>query len=157
MKKYGLVFRLALAATITLAPLPEAAFGDGFTPAIGDFASDGSVYAGVSPDAHQPMYTTPEDAPDLFIWNDGQNYCGTLESFGHKDWRVPTKRELNVLYDNRNTGGLNVTFKVTGAGSAGWYWSSAEYDGNQAWVQRFSNGEQSYDYQDDKSSLRCVR
>lgn len=39
-------------------------------PTIGNVCSDGSVYAGLSPDGNVPMYTTPADA-GLFTWNDG--------------------------------------------------------------------------------------
>ena len=102
------------------------------------------------------MYTTSGDAPNPVSWSDGKDYCSALQSFGHKDWRVPSKKELAVLYDNRNKLALNGTFKSTG-GSAAWYWSSTEYAGNQAWVQRFIDGKQNYGYQDDDSSLRCVR
>lgn len=38
---------------------------------IGDACSDGSIYAGDSPDGNVPMYTTPADAPGTYTWNDG--------------------------------------------------------------------------------------
>ena len=50
-----------------------------------------------------------------------------------KDWRLPTKRELNlmyVVYNNGNAASLN----------ANYHWSSTEFDGNNAWTQYFSNG-----------------
>jgi Concanavalin A-like lectin/glucanases superfamily len=37
---------------------------------VGETCSDGSVYAGLSPDGNVPMYTTPGDA-GTFTWNDG--------------------------------------------------------------------------------------
>jgi hypothetical protein len=72
-----------------------------------------------------------------------------------RDWRVPTKDELNVLFNNRAEIGR---FNVTGAPS-GWYWSSTRcfiflWD---AWDQRFNDGYQTYDNKDVPSSLRCVR
>ena len=45
-----------------------------------------------------------------------------------KDWRLPTKRELNlmyVVYNNGNGASLNANF----------YWSSTEYDYINAWLQ----------------------
>ena len=39
-------------------------------PVIGDDCSDGSVFAGLSPDGNVRMYTTPADAGQ-FSWNDG--------------------------------------------------------------------------------------
>ena len=45
---------------------------------IGDVCSDGSVYAGLSPDGNVAMYTTPSDAGQ-FAWNNGNssNYVNT--------------------------------------------------------------------------------
>jgi len=37
----------------------------------GDTCDDGSVFAGLSPDGHVPMYTTPADAASTYSWNDG--------------------------------------------------------------------------------------
>jgi hypothetical protein len=155
MKTPDLIKRLALVAAISLSPLSHAVYAD-VIPSVGAFASDGSVYAGESPDTHKPLYATPTDAPDLVSWSDATKYCSGLQSFGHTDWRVPSKKELAVLYEDRKALALNDTFKESGD-SAGWYWSSTEHEGNQAWVQSFSDGKQNYDYQDDKSSLRCVR
>jgi hypothetical protein len=155
MKKKNFFPRLALAAATVLLFLPVS-FADTYTPPVGGFATDGTVFAGATPIANKPVYTTPDDAPDLFSWNDAGNYCSTLHEFGHDDWRLPDKRELAVLYDNRKVGALNGTFNKTG-GPAGWYWSSSESGGGQAWVLRFTNGEENYDYEDDKSSARCVR
>ena len=64
-----------------------------------------------------------------------------------KDWRLPTKRELNlmyVVYTNGNGANLLPTF----------YWSSTEFDYRYAWVQNFGNGTQS-DY--DKNYTYLVR
>jgi hypothetical protein len=156
MKIQGVIARLALAAAIALSPLPPAAFAESYMPPVGGFATDGTIYAGESPDTKKPMYTTPADAPDLISWSDAKDYCGALQSFGHNDWRVPGKKELHLLYENRKKEALNETFKEIGD-SAGWYWSSSESDGGQAWVQNFGKGTQNQDYQDNRSSLRCVR
>lgn len=48
-------------------PAPDPCAG---SPSPGDVCSDGSVYAGLSPDGNVPMYTTPADAGQ-FSWNDG--------------------------------------------------------------------------------------
>ncbi len=67
---------------------------------------------------------------------------------------MPTKGELNVLYNNRAAIG---GFDVTGSYPAGWYWSSSQYNTNYAWDQRFSDGDQNYYHKNLDSSLRCVR
>ena len=47
-----------------------------------------------------------------------------------KDWRLPTKRELNLMYVQR-----------TNIGATGFHWSSTEYDNSRAWMQDFGNGD----------------
>src|ERR1039458_577650 len=121
---------------------------------IGDAMPDGSVYAGTSPDSNKPMYTTPADAPLTYTFNQAQKYAEKLDAHGHKDWRAPTKAELNVLFQNRAAiGGFN----EPGSHPAGWYWSSSQLNYNGAWAQRFSDGYQSINLKNYASSLRCVR
>lgn len=55
-----------------MGPLPESSDPTG-CPNIGDTCSDGSIYAGLSPDASLPMYTTPADAPGTYAWNNGNS------------------------------------------------------------------------------------
>src|SRR6266849_745613 len=115
---------------------------------------DGTVYAGVSPETGKAMYATPADAPLTYTFNGAKEYASKLDAHGHNDWRVPTKDELNVLFNNRAAiGGFN----ATGPGPAGWYWSSSQYNWWSVWVQRFSDGYQSNASRDDHSSVRCVR
>jgi hypothetical protein len=52
---------------------------------------------------------------------------------GGYDWFLPSKDELNKLYTNRTAIG-DFTGEL--------YWSSSEYDANNAWVQSFQTGEQ---------------
>ena len=49
-------------------------------PNIGDVCSDGTIYAGLSPDGNVPMYTTPADAPSLMSWNDGSSNLVSVPS-----------------------------------------------------------------------------
>jgi hypothetical protein len=123
----------------------------------GDRMKDGTIYSGLSPDRGQPMYTTPGDAP-IMKWKQAMDYGAELEAHGHTDWRVPTKAELNALWENRDKGALEGTFDVTGSPPAGWYWSSTEVNDDDARGQRFSDGRQaSGDKKNYDSSLRCVR
>jgi Protein of unknown function (DUF1566) len=124
---------------------------------IGDVMPDGSVYGGISPDTGKAIYTTPADAKLTYTFNEAAEYAEQLNAqryLGHDDWRVPTKGELNVLFENRAAIG---EFNETGAPPAGWYWSSSpgSYDGG--WAQRFSDGSQPNDDRRNVSSLRCVR
>jgi hypothetical protein len=115
---------------------------------------DGTVYAGVSPDTGKAMYTTAADAPATCIFNEAQKYASQLDAHGHRDWRVPTRGELNVLFRNRAAIG---GFEESGSDPAGWYWSSSQYLNYHAWAQRFRDGHQFYYVKANVSALRCVR
>jgi Protein of unknown function (DUF1566) len=121
---------------------------------IGDVMEDGRVYAGISPDTGKAMYATPKDAPLTEKFNDARKYATKLNAHGHKDWRVPTKGELNLLFQNRAAIGR---FDKTGRPPAVSYWSSSQAGIHDAWAQRFSDGEQDCNPQCFYSSLRCVR
>ena len=63
--------------------------------------SGGGVYAGISPDTNKPMSTTPADAPLAYAFNRAQKHAARLAAHGQQDWRVPSKSELNVLFQGR--------------------------------------------------------
>jgi hypothetical protein len=120
---------------------------------------DGTVYAGISPDTHQPMYVTPADAPltntfNTYTFNEANKYAKQLNARGHQDWRVPTKNELKVLFNNRAAIG---GFDIVGLSTAGWYRSSTQDYGSNAWDQRFSDEFQFNIGKTIHASLRVVR
>ena len=126
-------------------------------PEAGDRMEDGTIYAGISPDNGKPMYTTAEDALRTFTFSGAKRFVEGFNlgsAHGHHDWRVPTKGELNVLFQNRAAIG---GFDISGSDPAGWYWSSSQGYFDIAWAQRFSDGGQYRFIKDGASSLRCVR
>jgi hypothetical protein len=123
-------------------------------PKIGDKMPDGTVFAGISPDTNKPMYATPAAAPLTMKFNKATEYAAKLDAHGHRDWRVPTKAELNVLFNNRAAiGGFN----VAGPYPADYYWSSSQYDQENVRSQRLSNGNQSTNHKNSHLSVRPVR
>ena len=122
-------------------------------PKIGDEMADGTIYAGISPDTHKPMYARPKDESGTYNFNEAAKQAKNIGDGFH----VPTRDELNVLYENRNKGKLKGTFSETGSYPAGWYWSSTPDYGHLAWAQRFSDGFQSNVNRGIDSSLRLVR
>jgi len=59
--------------------------------------------------------------------------CADLDISGYSDWYLPSKDELNKLYLNR----------AAVSGIVGeYYWSSREFDINNAWAQNLGNGTQ---------------
>jgi hypothetical protein len=68
--------------------------------------------------------------------------CQDLNLGGKTDWYLPSKYELNLMYENIGQG------NALGLGNIGnfannYYWSSKEIDNFDAWDQYFSNGSQS--------------
>ena len=136
-------------------PAPtEPKIGDNAVPRIGAVMPDGTIYAGVSPDTGQRMYAAAADVPLALTFNEAADYAAGLHVHGHQDWRVPTKDELNVLFNNRAAiGGFN----VTGSDLYGWYWSSSQGYGWNAWCQDFGAGFSGEENKAALSSLRPVR
>jgi hypothetical protein len=75
--------------------------------------------------------------------------CAAFEAGGFKDWFLPSKGELDLMYKNLKTRDLG-NFQ-------NWYWSSSELDNSYAWGQRFSDGDQVNDYKTNANSVRAVR
>src|SRR5580704_12929695 len=92
-------------------------------PKLGEKMPDGTIYAGISPDTNKPMYATPADVPPTMTFNQATEYAAHLDAHGHKDWRMPTKAELNVLFNNRAAIG---GFDLSGNDPAGLCWSSSQ-------------------------------
>ena len=85
--------------------------------------------------------TTPDTAADI---------CANLSLGGYTDWFLPSKDELNLMYEN---------LKVSGVGGfAGYYyWSSSEYGAHYAWYQNFYNGNQNNYLKYGTYRVRAVR
>ena len=71
--------------------------------------------------------------------------CDDLVLNGYDDWFLPSRDELNLMYLQRT---------VVGGFADHIYWSSSEYDANNAWDQWFYGGSQ---YNRTKSNTLYVR
>ncbi len=69
------------------------------------------------------------DLPKEMGWTDAKKACLALG----KGWRLPTKKELDLLYANRFEIGGFVRY---------YYWSSTGTNSKDAWKQSFNNGVQ---------------
>jgi hypothetical protein len=77
--------------------------------------------------------------------------CADYRGGGYDDWFLPSKDELNLMYQNlkaQNLGGFS---------DVGYYWSSSEYGANGAWGQHFGFGGQYDDARNYESRVRPVR
>jgi hypothetical protein len=85
-----------------------------------------------------------QDFPNPMSWDEAKKAC---EALG-EGWRLPTKKELNFLCQNRNSIGY---YEVD------IYWSSTEIEEvNEAWYQNFTNNDMSISGKDAKLFVRAV-
>jgi len=82
--------------------------------------------------------------------------CADLTLGEYDDWFLPSKDELNLMYDNIGQGNVLELGNV-GNFSNTYYWSSTEFDNNFAWSQNFFNGNQYDRYKYYPTSVRAVR
>lgn len=88
----------------------------------GQQAEDGTIYVGISPHNHQPMYTTPKNS-GIMDWRAAQKQARRCDFGGHRDWRLPSVEEAFVMISARRHPGLKGTF-----GSAHMpHWTNAPY------------------------------
>ena len=76
--------------------------------------------------------------------------CDELVLNGYNDWFLPSKDELNLMYENLHVSGI-------GGFASDYYWSSSEDSSFNAWYQLFSNGCQYYFSKYTKIRVRAVR
>jgi hypothetical protein len=89
----------------------------------------------------------------LMNWYEAVEACKSLG----RGWRLPTKDELNMLYENKDIIGLG-SFRID------YYWSSTE-GGNPsalegsviAWRKDFRHGNKGFDYKHFTHYARAVR
>lgn len=75
--------------------------------------------------------------------------CYDLTLGGYDDWFLPSKDELNLMYQQRGV--------IGGFSSNDYWWSSSEYGSFFARKQNFANGRQIYNNKNNDSCVRAVR
>jgi hypothetical protein len=77
--------------------------------------------------------------------------CAAFSEGVYTDWYLPSKNELNKLYDSKDL--------VGGYNTAQSYWSSTEYTGNLAWGRQFWDGGKAFilDKASTNMHVRAVR
>lgn len=95
------------------------------------------------------LAAAPEDQGE-YEWNEAKIVCQELSLNGYDDWFLPSKDELNLMYENLHEKGL--------AGFTDYnYWSSSENNNNGVWFQKFVNGNQDFSVKYGYYMVRAVR
>ena len=105
--------------------------------------------------------TGSQNTADILAGCSGTNIaaylCDTLTLGGYNDWFLPSKDELNKLYENIGQGNALGLGNIGGFAASS-YWSSTEYDNSNAWTQYFNVGNQySYYKPSNYFNVRAVR
>jgi hypothetical protein len=124
------------------------------TYSIGDTAQGGIVFY-VSPDGKNGLVAATVDQFTSSNWYNASDVISsplnhTSEGQKFRDWRLPTKYELNEMYLNLHQLGLG------GFANYG-YWSSTELDNYDAWRQNFISGFQYVYVKNNYGPVRAVR
>ena len=77
-------------------------------------------------------------------WDEAVKICKEIG----EGWRLPSKDELNTIYENKDSIGGLVSFE---------YWSADEYDFHNAWTQNIDNGKEEELSKTSKHFVRAVR
>ncbi len=99
------------------------------------------------------------------IGDDGNDYaaqiCNDLQiTEGGKtygDWYLPSKEELNLMYQNKGTIDATATSNGGSGFANDYYWTSAEYNDFRAWGQHFASGSQDNGSKTGTLRVRAVR
>jgi len=122
-------------------------------------SKDDGLYSGKINTATILIYT------NIVVGNNGGSYaaklCNDLQltenGVTYGDWFLPSKYELNLMFLNKTT--INAT--ATANGGANFvnnvYWTSTEQNDSNAWIQDFSNGNQSSILKNFDNNVRAIR
>lgn len=100
-------------------------------------------------DGWQYLELTKKDLGKL-NWKEAMKTCDELVLNGNSDWQLPSKDDLNLIY-------VNFHKKGKGEFNGRYYWSSTEFDSDNAWIHDFKYGDQITVSKGYPATVRAVR
>ena len=85
-------------------------------------------------------------------WSDAMDAADAATSGGYSDWYLPSKEELELMYNTIGNGGPEGDI---GGFYYDYYWSSSEFGYNDAWLVYFYDGD-SYGISKDYAYGVCI-
>ncbi|MBI3440600.1 MAG: DUF1566 domain-containing protein [Proteobacteria bacterium] len=105
---------------------------------VGTKMTDGSIYAGLTPDGpdgKRRIFAMPQDLSVTMAFNEAVKAVRKLNAenaLGHNDWQLPALENLWVLHKNQEEGALKGTFNKASPNSPSdcrdCYWSATRTD-----------------------------
>lgn len=88
----------------------------------------------------------------LQAYSSAAQKCADLDGYGYSDWYLPSKEELDAIYQNRH-----LIRNLEGPDVYSYYWSSTEYDQGSVFAQNFHDGVSSLMTKNSSINCRCIR
>ena len=128
------------------------------TPSTFKDAGDGTVADSLTGLQWQKDTAPGTDGIGHFALKDAVTYCDNLELAGAKDWRLPSRFELQTLLDYNKSEPPVIADAFTGT-QADWYWTASPTPGasSPSWFVDFSTGYSYGTVTVDSYHVRCVR
>jgi len=122
------------------------------TYTVGDLKQGGYVIE-VTPNGQHGLVAALQNQSTGVSWNAANDVLSNEANHdasgkNYKDWRLPTRRELNLIYNQKAS---------IGGYFGGSYWSSIEESSSDAYLQYFSTGAQGYGPKGAPYYIRAVR
>jgi hypothetical protein len=128
--------------------LPPPIYTVGLNPGLG-----GYVFY-VTPDGKHGLVAATQNQSNLSDWYNAESVISNPDNHDSdgqkfKDWRLPNKYELNLMYAKKNEIGRFGLYDSV--------WSSTQFGGGYAWYQYFFNGNQVNPSMSTIISVRAIR
>lgn len=127
-------------------------------PGIGEFKEGGIVFWINPADSLHGLVCTTTSIGIGNVWGSSSDLCLNLSLNGYDDWYLPSKDELYIIFSyNHIVTIASAASPSGGSGLEGAYWSSTEYDSENAWFQSFYDGGPTVSPKNNSKRTRAIR